>query len=324
MNDTVNKSVDKAVDKATKKTANKAVDDTMNSADYAPPLRQKSRQGLLYLVLVMLSALILMPFYIIVVLALSSPAEVFAWPPVWFPAEPRWQNFLEVFQVTAFGRAIFNTFIVASISTIGIVFIDGLAGYAFAKLRFPGRTVMFLLILATLMVPVHVTIIPLFIMFRNFPLAGGNNLWGQGGFGILNTYPSLILPFLATAYGTYLMREFMKMLPDNLVEAARMDGAHEFAIFWKIYLPLARPALAVIAMFNFTAVWNEFLVPLVMTSTADMRVIQTALADFSDQETVRWTLLMAAVLISIMPLLVMFVIGQRHFVRGVALSGTKG
>lgn len=296
----------------------------MNDVDYSSPVMRLTRRGLLYLALIAMSAIILAPFYIVLGLALSRPAEVFAWPPVWWPAVPQWQNFLEVFEVTAFGRAMWNTFIVASISTIGIVVIDGLAGYAFAKMRFPGRTTMFMLILATLMVPVHVTIIPLFIMFRSFPLAGGNDIFGSGGFGILNSYPSLILPFLATAYGTYLMREFMKMLPDNLVEAARMDGAHEFAIFWKIYLPLARPALAVIAIFNFTAVWNEFLVPLVMTSTADMRVIQTALADFADQETVRWTLLMAAVLLSLIPLVLMFIVGQKHLIRGVALSGTKG
>ena len=274
--------------------------------------------------LVALSGIILAPFLMIVALALSSPAEVFAWPPVLIPDNIQWGNFARVFEVTNFGRAMLNTFIIASVSTIGIVFIDGLAGYAFAKMRFPGRTTMFLLILATLMVPVHVTIIPLFIMFRSFPLAGGNDIFGDGGFGILNSYPSMILPFLATAYGTYLMTSFMRMLPDNLVEAARMDGAHEFAIFWKIYLPLAAPALAVIAMFNFTAVWNEFLVPLVMTSTADMKVIQTALADFSDQETVLWNLLMAAVLISILPLVLMFIIGQKHLVRGVAVGGTKG
>lgn len=296
----------------------------MNDVDYSSPVMRITRRGLLYLALIALSAVILAPFYVVFVLSISEPSAVFAWPPVWLPAEPQWRNFVEVFEVTAFGRAMWNTFVVASISTLGIVVIDGLAGYAFAKMRFPGRNAMFVLILATLMVPVHVTIIPLFIMFRSFPLAGGNDIWGNGGFGILNTYPSLILPFLATAYGTYLMREFMKMLPDNLVEAARMDGAHEFAIFWKIYLPLARPALAVIAIFNFTAVWNEFLVPLVMTSTADMRVVQTALSDFAGQETVRWTLLMAAVLISLAPLVLIFIVGQKQLIRGVAFSGTKG
>ncbi|MFN3641721.1 MAG: carbohydrate ABC transporter permease [Gemmobacter sp.] len=296
----------------------------MSEIDYAPPAVRATRRALIYTALIALSAIILAPFLMIVALALSSPAEVFAWPPVIVPDTIRWDNFRRVFEVTNFGRAMWNTFLIASISTLGIVLIDGLAGYAFAKMRFPGRRTMFLLILATLMVPVHVTIIPLFIMFRSFPLAGGNDIFGTGGFGILNSYPSMILPFLATAYGTYLMTSFMRMLPDNLVEAARMDGAHEFAIFWKIYLPLAAPALAVIAMFNFTAVWNEFLVPLVMTSTADMKVIQTALADFSDQETVLWNLLMAAVLISILPLVLMFAIGQKHLVRGVAVGGTKG
>lgn len=296
----------------------------MSNLDYAPPAVRQTRRALIYIALIALSGIILAPFLMIVALALSSPAEVFAWPPVLIPDNIQWQNFSDVFRVTNFGRAMFNTFVIATVSTIGIVLIDGLAGYAFAKMRFPGRTTMFLLILATLMVPVHVTIIPLFIMFRNFPLAGGNDIFGNGGFGILNSYPSMVLPFLATAYGTYLMTSFMRMLPDNLVEAARMDGAHEFAIFWKIYLPLAAPALTVIAMFNFTAVWNEFLVPLVMTSTADMKVIQSALADFSDQETVLWNLLMAAVLISILPLVIMFIVGQKHLVRGVAVGGTKG
>ena len=296
----------------------------MDNLDYASPAIRQTRKALIYMALIGLSGIILAPFLMIVALALSSPAEVFAWPPVLIPDNIQWSNFTRVFEVTNFGRAMFNTFMIATISTIGIVFIDGLAGYAFAKMRFPGRKTMFLLILATLMVPVHVTIIPLFIMFRNFPLAGGNDIMGNGGFGILNSYPSMVLPFLATAYGTYLMTSFMRMLPDNLVEAARMDGAHEFAIFWKIYLPLAAPALAVIAMFNFTAVWNEFLIPLVMTSTADMKVIQTALADFSDQETVLWNLLMAAVLISILPLVLMFIVGQKHLVRGVAVGGTKG
>ena len=296
----------------------------MSNLDYAPPLQRNTRKALIYTALVGLSGIILAPFLVILSLALSSPAEIFAWPPVVIPDNVQWDNFRRVFEVTNFGRAMWNSFLIATISTIGIVFIDGLAGYAFAKMRFPGRTTMFLLILATLMVPVHVTIIPLFIMFRSMPLAGGNDIFGTGGFGILNTYPSMILPFLATAYGTYLMTSFMRMLPDNLVEAARMDGAHEFAIFWKIYLPLAAPALAVIAMFNFTAVWNEFLVPLVMTSTADMRVIQTALADFSDRDQVQWNLLMAAVLISILPLVLMFIIGQKHLIRGVAVGGTKG
>ena len=288
------------------------------------PAQVAARKSLIYLALIALGSMVILPFYMALVLSLSSPADVFSWPPVFWPEDPQWSNYARVFQVTNFGRAMFNSFVIASVSTVAIVFIDGLAGYAFAKMRFPGRTSMFLLILATLMVPVHVTIVPLFIMFRSFPLAGGNDLFGDGGSGILDSYPALILPFLATAYGTYLMREFMRMLPTNLVEAARMDGAHEFAIFWKIYLPNAKPALAVIAMFNFTAVWNEFLVPLVMTSSRSMRVIQTGLADFADQETVQWTLLMAAVLMAVGPLILMFIIGQKHFVKGVALSGAKG
>ena len=288
------------------------------------PAQVAARKSLIYLALIALGSMVILPFYMALVLSLSSPADVFSWPPVFWPEDPQWSNYAQVFQVTNFGRAMFNSFVIASVSTVAIVFIDGLAGYAFAKMRFPGRTSMFLLILATLMVPVHVTIVPLFIMFRSFPLAGGNDLFGDGGSGILDSYPALILPFLATAYGTYLMREFMRMLPTNLVEAARMDGAHEFAIFWKIYLPNAKPALAVIAMFNFTAVWNEFLVPLVMTSSRSMRVIQTGLADFADQETVQWTLLMAAVLMAVGPLILMFIIGQKHFVKGVALSGAKG
>lgn len=288
------------------------------------PVSRFSRKALLYIGLTALSGVVLVPFLMVASIALTTPERVFEWPPQFIPPDPQWSNFVDVFHVTDFGRFMWNSFVIASVSTMAIVVIDGLAGYAFAKMRFPGRTKLFILILATLMVPVQVTIVPLFIMFRHFPLMGGNNLLGQGGTGILDSYPALILPFLASAYGTYLMREFMRMVPGNLVDAARMDGAHEFAIFWKIFLPNAKPALAVIAMFNFTAVWNEFMIPLIMTSSSDMKVIQLGLADFSDQVVVRWTLLMAAVLIAVLPLMVMFIIGQRHFVKGVALSGAKG
>ena len=296
----------------------------MDNVHVQSPVSRFSRKALLYIGLTCLSAVVLVPFFMVASIALTTPDRVFQWPPVLIPTDPQWSNFVDVFRVTNFGRFMWNSFVIASVSTVAIVVIDGLAGYAFAKMRFPGRTKLFILILATLMVPVQVTIVPLFIMFRHFPLAGGNNIFGQGGTGILDSYPALILPFLASAYGTYLMREFMRMLPSNLVDAARMDGAHEFAIFWKIFLPNAKPALAVIAMFNFTAVWNEFMIPLIMTSSSSMKVIQLGLADFSDQVVVRWTLLMAAVLIAVGPLMIMFIIGQRHFVKGVALSGAKG
>jgi multiple sugar transport system permease protein len=174
------------------------------------------------------------------------------------------------------------------------------------------------------MIPIQVTMIPVFIIFRRFPFAGGNDLLGMGGSGLIDTYWALILPGMATAFGTYLMREFFLMLPGDLMDAARIDGGSEFRIFRKVYLPLAKPALATIGMFTFTETWNAFIWPLILTNSPEMRTLQLGLSAYRGQYFTEWHLLMAATVLTCLPVFIVFLIGQKQFIKGVAMSGLKG
>jgi multiple sugar transport system permease protein len=205
-----------------------------------------------------------------------------------------------------------------------VLVFDSLAGYAFAKMRFPGRTTAFITVLVTAMIPIQVTMIPLFIMFRKMPFVGGNGATGEGGTGLINTYPALILPFVVTTFGTYFMREAFRMIPSTLLDAARVDGHSEWKIFWRVYMPLVRPSLAAIGLLHFTMVWNEFLIPLIMTNEAGMRTVQVALSAYKGQYFDDWNILMAATAVAALPPFLVFLIGQRHFVKGLAMSGLRG
>lgn len=279
---------------------------------------------LLYMILIAGMLLVIAPFMYMLSTSITPAMEVFGWPPRLIPSELRFSNYLEAATTINLLRYFLNSLIVAVTSTISVLILDSLAGYALAKIRFPGRNVLFLFILGTIMIPIQVTMIPLFIMFKRVPFMGGNNILGIGGTGLIDTYPALVLPWMATTFGTYLMREFFRMLPSELLDAARVDGCSEFKIFWRIYLPLAKPALAAVGLFNFTFVWNDFLWPLIMTSSPEMRTLQLGLSSYKSQYFTDWHLLMAATAMASVPIFVIFLIGQKHFIRGVAMSGLRG
>jgi len=264
------------------------------------------------------------PFLWMLSVSLTPAADVFAWPPRLVPRHLRWENYTDALVRLSFARYFLNSLVVAGMATASVLVLDSLAGYAFAKLRFPGRNVLFLFILGTVMIPVQVTMIPIFIMFRSVPLVGGNDLFGGGGTGLIDTYPALIVPWMATTFGTYLMREFFSMLPGELTDAARIDGCGELGIFTRIYLPLAKPALATVGVLTFTEVWNNFLWPLIMTTSPGMRTLQLALSAFKGQYFTEWHLLMAATVITCLPVFLIYLLGQRYFVQGIALTGFKG
>jgi multiple sugar transport system permease protein len=204
------------------------------------------------------------------------------------------------------------------------VLLSALAGYAFARLRFPGNKLLFLLVLATLMVPYQVTIIPLFVIIRHMPLFGGNDILGQGGIGWINSYWGLVVPGAVGAFGIFMLRQFFQTLPVELEDAARIDGAGELRIFWQIMLPLAMPAIATLAIFSFQAGWNAFFWPLLITTTDDMRTIQLGLTVFVQQYSTQWDQLMAATVVATTPVILAFAVGQRLLVRGIAFTGLKG
>ncbi|MBE3597803.1 MAG: carbohydrate ABC transporter permease [Limnochordaceae bacterium] len=277
-----------------------------------------------YAALVAVSVVMAGPFAWMAVSAFKVNEELFAYPPVWIPSRLTLDHFVNAFAYTDFARYFFNSGFVSVTATLLNLFFCSLAGYAFARLDFPGRDFFFFAILGTMMIPVYVTLIPLFILVKSFPLAGGNDWLGRGGTGLIDSYGGLLLPYVISVFGVFLTRQFFSSIPKELGDAARVDGAGEWDVFWRIYVPLSRPVLGTLAIFSFTTVWDDFLWPLVITSQERMRTVQLGLQIFRSQFTVEWGPLMAATLVVTLPVLLVFLLNQKHFVRGVVTTGLKG
>ncbi len=275
-------------------------------------------------VLLLGAAVMLLPFIWMLSTSLKPPYELFTVPPTWIPSEFQWDTYAKAMSAGNFGRYALNSLFLAMANMVTNVLLSALAGYAFARLRFPGNKLLFLLVLATLMVPYQVTIIPLFVIIRHMPLFGGNDILGQGGIGWINSYWGLIVPGAVGAFGIFMLRQFFQTLPVELEDAARIDGASELRIFWQIMLPLAMPAIATLAIFSFQTGWNAFFWPLLITTTDDMRTIQLGLTVFVQQYSTQWDQLMAATVVATTPVILAFAIGQRLLVRGIAFTGLKG
>jgi len=266
--------------------------------------------GLLYLLLIAGAALALLPFGWMVSTSLKRLPEVFSWPIEWLPDRPIWENYVTVFEHVPFLRFYANTVFVTLASTLGLLVTSCMAGYALARLRFPGRDLLFLIYLGTMMIPGQVTLIPRFITMRLLH-------W-------IDTYQALIVPGMFSAFGVFLMRQFFMGIPRSLDDAAILDGASHFDIFWRIALPLSKPAIATLIIFAFVGSWNDFLWPLVVTNSVDKLVLSVGLSHFQDLYYTEWTLLMAASVMAMVPVLAVYVLAQRYFVQGIALTGIKG
>jgi multiple sugar transport system permease protein len=265
---------------------------------------------------------------VLVYAALITIAWCFLFPVVWavsgslkkegeiseprlLPAHPRWSNYTEVFQLMPFWRMFFNTVLYAGAVTAGQVFFCSLAGYAFARLQFRGRDTLFVLYLGTLMVPLTVTVIPQFIMMR--------------AVGWVDTPWSMIVPGLfGSAFGTYLMRQFFQTLPGDLEEAAILDGCSPWQIYWRILLPHARPAVMVLAVLTWVNVWNDFLWPLLMLQRNSLATLTLGLVRLRGEYVARWPIIMAASMLIMVPLVIIYAVAQRSFVRGIAVTGLGG
>ena len=290
--------------------------DTAPAPAAAPAARAVRRDRLFpgdravsYVVLVLLGLVTVLPLLYMVALSLQSDSEVFAGEPVLWPAEPQWDNFVRLFEAAPFGRFFLNSLIMAGAITIAHLVFDPLVGYVFAKFDFPGKRIAFVAVLSTLMVPFFVRMLPIYAIFSNL--------------GWIDTYQGLIVPFLMDAYGIFLMRQYIQPLPDELIEAARVDGASELRIYLQIILPQCRPALAVLALVTFVFQWNEFLWPLVATSTTEMRTMPIGLTLFNQEYFTQWNLTAAGALILFVPTALFFVVTQKFLVEGISLSGLK-
>ncbi len=279
------------------------------------PRRPRRRRGTrprwwLYLVLGLGLVAMIMPFVWMLLGSFKSTAEIRQHPTEFLPREPTLDNYTELFGRLDFATYFTNSLVVAVAVTLGNIVFSSMVGYALAKLDFRGKRMLFGLVMVTLMVPGVVTFVPLFVLTANLDL--------------INTYPGLILPFLITPLGVFLMRQFMLGLPDDIIEAARIDGAGEWRIFLRVIMPLCGPAVATLTILTFLGSWNNFLWPLVAATTENMYTLPVALALYSvGQNAAQYGLMMAGAVVVVLPVLIVFVLLQRSFVQGIALTGIK-
>lgn len=264
----------------------------------------------LFVVLLLGALLMSGPFVWMISTSFKPAADVFQFPPTLFTADPQLENYTRIFTTIPFGRALANSLVVSVLVTLLQLITCSMAAYAFACLRFRGREVLFLIYLAALMVPSQVTLIPNFILIRTL--------------GWIDTYQGLILPYAFSSFGTFLLRQYLKSIPAELLEAARIDGASHAQMYLTIVLPLAKPALGALAIFTFVAQWNNFLWPLITTTKPDMQVAIVALATLQGQYNTDWPLLMTGSVIAIVPVLLVFVFGNRAFIAGLTTGAFGG
>lgn len=267
-----------------------------------------------YTILIGVALTMIVPFIWMVTTSLKEPNSAFAYPPQLLPTEINFKNYEMLFTLVPFGRYFVNTLVVTLFTVVGQLLITSLAAYGFARLNFIGRDTLFVIFLATMMVPYQVTLIPLFLIVF--------------GLGWVNTYTGLIIPAISSVFGIFLLRQAFLGVPRDYQEAARIDGASEFRIYWRIFLPLNGPALATLAVFAFMGTWTDLLWPLLIARTPEMRTLELGLAYFNSSTSAfrqtNWPLMMAASVIVMLPVLFVYVFAQRYFVRGISLSGVKG
>jgi ABC-type glycerol-3-phosphate transport system permease component len=279
-------------------------------------VRHPVRRALLYLLIIGTSLAMVGPLYWMFSTSFKPSADIFASPPKWIPHPWILGNYRDVFTLLPFNRFFVNSVVVAvTIVTLNIVF-DTMAAYAFAKLRFPGRDVIFFLLLITLMIPFQVNLIPLYRMMvflhRINPHLG------------IDTYSGLVAPSMIQVFGIFLMRQFFQSIPDEVLESARVDGASEFKILRKIVFPLALPGIATLAIFTFLAAWNDFLWPLLVTSSDQVRTLPVGVALLARKNTINWGDTMAGTTIAALPMIVVFIMLQRRFIEGLTAGAVKG
>jgi multiple sugar transport system permease protein len=289
---------------------------------------------LTYLVLVVGAVIFIAPFAWLLSASFQGLGEIFSQPPKWIPHHATttgYRQFLNLGHLTDAQRGqgtgdwhwFLNSAFVATSVTVLQTFFNAMCAYVFAKREFPGRNAIFMVFLATMMVPGQVTLIPNYIIAKHIPLFGGNDLFGMGGHGWLDSYWGLIMPGTVSAFGIFLLRQYMQSIPDELLDAARVDGANEFRIFWTVVLPLCMPALAATAIFTFQSSWEDFLWPLIIISNPDRYTAPLGLALFVVKNQTSWNLLFAGSVISTLPMVLIFTIFQRNFIKGIALTGIK-
>lgn len=277
-----------------------------------------------YILLLFAALATVMPFLWMVSTSFKGDQEIFRFPPSFIPDGLRWQNYLDAMASPDAGRQLVNSLIYALGSTFSNLVFCSLAGYALARMQFSGRNLIFALVVGLLMVPAQSQIVPVFLIVQKIPFAGGNDWLGNGGTGLLNTYWGMILPTAATPFGIFMMRQFFTRIPMEYEESAKLDGASPFTIFRRILLPLARPSLAVLGVLSFQSAWNDFVWPLILNSHREMATLQIGLQLLQSGPDARWNVVMAMATLITLPVIIVYLLAQRHVIDGAVSSGVKG
>ncbi len=269
-----------------------------------------------HVVMLAIAVIMLLPLVFMISTSLKTPEQVSAYPPQWIPSPFVWKNYADAWQLRSIRRVtmgtwLLNTAKVASLDTMGSLFLCSLAAYAFARLRFPGKGIAFSALLATLMIPYTVRVVPLYALFKNLH-------W-------INTHlPLIVPPMMTNVFGIFLLRQFFMTLPVELDEAAWVDGSSNFRVYAQILMPLSKPALATLGLFTFRTAWNSFLPPLIFVNSPAKQLITVGITLFRYEFNVQWELLMAGSSIAVIPMLIIFILAQQYFVQGISLTGIKG
>jgi multiple sugar transport system permease protein len=269
------------------------------------------RRTAIYATLVLVGLIFLLPFAWMVSTSVKPNDQVFVYPPQWIPDPILWDNYVDALTEVPFLSYFRNTVFIASLTVIGNLLSCSLVAYGFSRVRWFGRDAVFLIVLATMMLPTATTLVPLYVIFRKL-----------GWMGTFN--PLVVPPFFGTAFFIFLLRQFFMTIPMDLSDAARIDGENEFGIFWRIILPLSKPALATVALFSFLWSWSDFFGPLIFLTNEDLYTISLGLVQFQSRYDTAWGQVMAAATVFTLPVLVLFFVSQRQFVEGVTVTGLKG
>ena len=276
-----------------------------------------------YAILIIGGLVFVGPWAWMVVASFKHIGQIFQYPPSWWTDNPTLDSYRTFLSNSDVPRWFANSALIAgSVTALNLTF-SSMAAYCFAKRDFPGRSILFVIGLGTMAIPYAVFLIPNYLVLKHIPLFGGNDWMGNGGHGWLDSYLGLIIPAAVSMFNVFLLRQYMRTIPDELIDAARMDGANHFQIWWRIVMPLTRPALAAVGIFTFTTTWDDFLGPLIVLSSSSHFTVQLGLALFQVKHQTAWNLVFAGSVLATIPVLVVFILFQRQFIRGIAVTGLK-
>lgn len=277
----------------------------------------------LKMLIIIIALIVMFPFLVLLTTALKSDGEIAGGFVSLFPETALWENIPKAMGMGDWPRYFMNSFIITVVTVFCSLIINSLAGFAFARLYFKGKNVLFYCAMIGMMLPMQVMMLPVFLQIKEFPLFGGNNLFGDGGIGLINNYFGIILPLIAHPFGVFMSRQFYVGFPKELDEAANLDGCSMLAMYIRIYLPLSKPLFATLGLLKTVDTWNQYTWPLLVTNTTEMQTVQLALNAFKGENVVQWNYLMAATIVIILPVLVLFIFLQKYFVQGIATTGMK-